>query len=686
MAQLTIVTTPQNSGDGTPLATAFNYCNSNFSELYSRVQTDPPISLVGTFGDTAGMYAYDSSFFYYCFADYDGSTVIWGQLAQTGNISVTSISLGTSNVSIDDLGAPITMSVGGLSNVVVVSTTGQYVDGVVSATGNVTGDYILGNGSQLTGLPATYTDANVVTLLSSFGSNTISTNGNISAGNVNGANIDTVGTVSATGNIVTAGFFVGNFTGNIVANITNIPGPGGAVVFNDGAGNVAATAGLVFDNSGPNVLNILGAVSATGNVDAGNLRTTGFVFTTANVVAGNVNSNDIVYAAGNVVGNNINSLARVVAIGNITGGNIITGGQISATGNIRTTGFLNVIQDVNVGGDISAANYTGVTVAATANITGGNINTGGRVSATGNIIGNYIIGNGSLLTDVNVSTLQNGNSNVLIGGSAGNISVNVNGIAPVALFTPLGQDVIGNLLVTGAVSAISVSGGIMTGTSLSVTGNVVSAILSATGNATVGNLETSGSITATGNTTVGNLETSGSITATGNATVGNLNVGTGTVTLGNIINANGNAIGNIGSDTNYFNTVFAQSTSAVYADLAENYLPDQAYAPGVVVIFGGDAEITICTEFADARVAGVISDKPAHLMNAGADGIPVALRGRVKVNVMGPVTKGDGLVTDSIPGSAKSIGLDRTYGQAVFAKSLETNLDPGQKIIEAVIL
>jgi hypothetical protein len=57
MTQLTIVTTPTNSGDGTPLATAFNYCNSNFSELYARFQVDPPASLIGTTGDFPGMYA-----------------------------------------------------------------------------------------------------------------------------------------------------------------------------------------------------------------------------------------------------------------------------------------------------------------------------------------------------------------------------------------------------------------------------------------------------------------------------------------------------------------------------------------------------------------------------------------------------------------------------------------------------
>jgi hypothetical protein len=487
MTQLTIVTTPQNSGDGTPLATAFNYCNSNFSELYSRVQTEPPVSLVGTVGDTAGMYAYDSTYFYYCFADYDGSTVIWGQISQTGNISVASIALGNSNVSIDDLNAPITMGVGGVGNVVVVDTGGQYVAGVVSATGNVTGNFILGNGSQLTGLPATYSNTNVTSLMSSFGSNTITTTGNITAGNVNGTNIDATGTVSATGNIITAGFFVGNFAGNIVANITNIPGPAGAVVFNDGTGNAAATAGLVFDNSGPNLLTVLGAISATANVEAGNLRTTGFVRTTANVIAGNVNSDGILFATGNIVGANLNVTTRVVAQGNIVGANILTGGQVSAAGNISAGDYLNVVQDVNVGGNITATGYAGTSLTVTGNISGGNLSTSGaiaatgnlttsaQISATGNITGNYIVGNGSLLTGVTVSTLQNGNSNVLIGSSSGNISVNVNNVSPVALFTPLGQTLVGNLSVSGSVTAASVVGGIMTGTSLSATGNVTAA-------------------------------------------------------------------------------------------------------------------------------------------------------------------------------------------------------------------
>ena len=115
-------------------------------------------------------------------------------------------------------------------------------------------------------------------------------------------------------------------------------------------------------------------------------------------------------------------------------------------------------------------------------------------------------------------------------------------------------------------------------------------------------------------------------------------------------------------------------------------MSDADYAPGTVVIFGGKQEITVTTEMADERVAGAISTQPAHLMNASQSGLPVALRGRVPVKVVGPVNKGDNLVASSQAGFAQSIGRDRSYAMSVFAKSLETDLADGEKIIIAVIL
>ena len=695
MAQLTIVTTPTNSGDGTPLATAFNYCNSNFSELYSRVQTDPPATLVGQVGDTGGMYAYDENFFYYCFADYDGSTVIWGEIAQAGNISVTSIQRGNSNVSIGDLGANVTVGVGGVANIAVFTPTGQQVLGAVSATGNVTGSFILGNGSQLTGLPATYANSNVAAYLltntGNIAAGNVSVTGNVTGGNIlstglisTSGNIASQGRISATGNIETAGYFVGTFVGNVTGNFV-VPGSNTQVIFNTN-GNADATAGMTFDTNGPNLFTVLGTISSQGNVVAGNITTANVVSATGNITGGNLRTAGLVTATGNITGGNIATVGLITATGNITGGNLRTAGAISATGNVSGGNVL-VTTDLQAGGNVSATSHTGTTVSVTGNVSGGNIRTAGVITATGNITGNYFIGNGSLLSNVNINTISNGNSNVLISSSAGNVSINVAGSSPIALFTPLGVIVQGNVSATGTVTAPSIVGGAVTGSSASLTGNVTGAnvntggLITATGNITGGNIVTAGNVTG-GNIRFG----SGVVSGSGNITGGNLSVGIGTITLGNIVNGNGNGVGNIGTSSTYFNTIFANATSAQYADLAENYVADEEYAPGTVVVFGGEAEISISREAGDERVAGVISTQPAHLMNAGQPGLPVALRGRVPVQVVGPVSKGDSLVTSSIAGHAQSVGRDRSYGQAVFAKAVETNLSPGEKIITAVIL
>ena len=709
MSQLTIVTTPVNSGDGTPLATAFNYCNSNFSELYARFQVDPPVSLIGTTGDVPGMYAVDSTYFYYCFDTYDGTSTIWGQVTQVGNISVSSISSGTSNVKISDVNGNATTNIGGTSNVVVVATTGQYVAGVVSATGNVTGSYILGNGSQLTGLPATYGNSNVTTLLSAFGSNNISTTGNITSaiasatGNITGGNLRTAGQVSATGNITTDQYFVGNFFGNITGNFV-VPGSNTQVIYNT-SGNADASAGFTFNTAGPNLLTVLGTISSQGNVQGGNLRTAGLISATGNITGGNISGTNIVGTLTTAAQNNITSvgtLSSLTVTANVAGGNLTTGGQVSATGNIRTSNYLFVGQDINASGDITATSYTGTSLSLSGNITGGNILTGGYVSATGNVTGNYIIGNGSQLTGLITNTIQNGNSNVLIGSSAGNVSINVNGIAPLAIFTPLGQTTTGivsatgtitggNLAtggaitgastsVTGTTTAASVVGGVITGSSTSVTGTTTAASV-------VGGVITGSSTSVTGTTTaasvVGGVITGSSLSVSGNVTASNL---IGTVRTTSIVNTGSNATGNIGSSSTYFNTVFATATTALYADLAEKYLADADYTPGTVVVFGGEKEITVTTEAADERVAGVISTNPAYLMNSGEPGLPVALRGKVPVRLIGPVTKGDSLVTSTTPGVAFSVGRERVYGQAIFAKSLESNNSDGEKVILAVIV
>jgi hypothetical protein len=179
------------------------------------------------------------------------------------------------------------------------------------------------------------------------------------------------------------------------------------------------------------------------------------------------------------------------------------------------------------------------------------------------------------------------------------------------------------------------------------------------------------------NITVGATSNVAVFTSTG------VTLGTGALTVGNIIAA-GNAVGNIGSSSNTFNTIFAQATSAQYADLAEKYTADAEYAPGTVVVFGGDREVTVTSTDADRAVAGVVSTNPSYIMNAGLEAehvATVALTGRVPTRVTGTVRKGDLMVSAGY-GLARA-EQDPRVG-TVIGKALE-NHEGTQGVIEVVV-
>lgn len=145
----------------------------------------------------------------------------------------------------------------------------------------------------------------------------------------------------------------------------------------------------------------------------------------------------------------------------------------------------------------------------------------------------------------------------------------------------------------------------------------------------------------------------------------------------------------IGAPTFQWKTIYGHTVEATYADLAERYESDAEYEPGTVVIFGGEKEITTTDMQSDYRVAGVISTDPGLKLNSSAGDDKthpyLALRGRVPCKVIGPVAKGDLLVTSDTPGHAKSVaGAD--MGHSVFAKSLTEDKSDGTKIIEVVII
>jgi hypothetical protein len=99
----------------------------------------------------------------------------------------------------------------------------------------------------------------------------------------------------------------------------------------------------------------------------------------------------------------------------------------------------------------------------------------------------------------------------------------------------------GNILTTGLISATSTitsaanitGGNILTGGLISSTGTITSSA-----NVTGGNILTGGIISATGNLTSGNIAVTGNVSLTGNVIGGNLTTGSQIVAVGNITGGN----------------------------------------------------------------------------------------------------------------------------------------------------
>ena len=124
--------------------------------------------------------------------------------------------------------------------------------------------------------------------------------------------------------------------------------------------------------------------------------------------------------------------------------------------------------------------------------------------------------------------------------------------------------------------------------------------------------------------------------------------------------------------------------SATYADLAENYVADAEYAPGTVVEFGGDFEVTSSTEAGTTRVAGVVTTAPAYVMNSECAGefiVTLALQGRVPVKVTGSVRKGDLLVS---AGNGSAHVDNSARSGTIIGKSLE-NFTGETGVIEVAV-
>ena len=136
------------------------------------------------------------------------------------------------------------------------------------------------------------------------------------------------------------------------------------------------------------------------------------------------------------------------------------------------------------------------------------------------------------------------------------------------------------------------------------------------------------------------------------------------------------------------NILTVTATNAQYADIAERYLADAIYKPGTVLIFGGSAEVTLAMSDMSNKVAGVVTTNPAYLMNSRLEGtftVDLALQGRVPTKVIGPVGKGDMMVT---AGNGLARAEQNPRIGTVIGKSLEdftATPDNLTSIVEVVI-
>jgi hypothetical protein len=147
-----------------------------------------------------------------------------------------------------------------------------------------------------------------------------------------------------------------------------------------------------------------------------------------------------------------------------------------------------------------------------------------------------------------------------------------------------------------------------------------------------------------------------------------------------------------GNDTTAFNPnafkLRGISMEAEFADVAEIYVGDATYEPGTVVSLGGEAEVTQTTSFADQNVFGIVSSRPAYLMNArrkhDKNAMPIAVAGRIPVKVKGTVIRGDRLVASDLPGVAQSASIDAP-AWSIIGRSLGNFSGEGIGKVEATV-
>lgn len=665
--QIINVGTSPNDGLGDPIRTAFIKCNDDFTELYARAQPFPPVTLVGTPGDEPGFYAYDPTYFYYCYAPYDGSSVIWATIAQISDISLSHLTNGNTKVDIPERNGNVVVTVNGYPNVVVITNSGMIVNKDIQALGNVVAN------NNITALNTVYSNSaglgNIIIQNNYITSNLDRVNinypGTLIDFAVNGGNANVLyvssssNTVSVGSSLQTAGAtFAINAVDSMLLPVGNTfqrptYGTAGMMRFNTTTNTLEVFNGVFWIEIGASNYTIVTDDQFTGDGHSTsfylkNPQTTNSCIVSINGVvqmptlAYTVTNSILTFSDPPEPGDQID--VRGVVTPEITD-NQFTGDGTSTMFTLPTdqitNGCLVTVNGVIQLPDLAYTIQTNKLIFSQAPRPGDEIDVRGYPGTS--IATNTYVGSGVqtlfILPDAHstISCIVSVNGILQVPG----ISYSIAGTSLVFLQPPEP----GDLIEVRQFTVIAKDG-----------------LYNSSGNASVVVSETSADVVVTGN----------------------LRVANGNLYVGNIFNPNGNGIGNIGSGTSYYNRVFAVSTSAIHSDLAENYLADAEYPPGTVLSFGGDSEVTISDVDHDVTVAGVVSTEPSYLMNSGLEGKHVAtlaLTGRVPCLVQGTVSKGDMMVS---AGNGRARAETDPKMGSVIGKALE-NFNGNQGTIEVVV-
>jgi len=371
-------------------------------------------------------------------------------------------------------------------------------------------------------------------------------------------------------------------------------------------------------------------------------------------------------------------IASNANVGNLNATSTVTGSTGNFSGNVFATGIVGTTYygqvnlgttSVNLNRASASQTFTGIGIDGTATTATNAVNS--QLTANTSAGTAYI----TFVDRTSGNAAQNATTSLTFNPSTGNLTT-------YGMFTTTGVYWAGN----GAAFSSSPGGAtsqIQYNSSSTFAGASNFTYTAASGNVVIGS-NTQAISNDTGALVIeGGVGIDGNIYVRGSA--GNAIVATGNVNVyGSIVPFGwASGTGNIGSPGRAWNTVFAKATSAQYADLAENYQADAAYAPGTVLEFGGEHEVTVA-EDGTRRVAGVVSTDPAHLMNGGLTGqnvVALALQGRVPCRVRGTIRKGDMLISGGSgfarPDSSPQLG-------SVIGKALE-NFDGNEGVIEVVV-